>query len=153
MNDNCSIIHLNNIGSRGHMAKGSKVARRRNANKGRSSKKYAKNVIRDRPPGKQEVPIKGSNTMPEIFDSSVAGAMVEMKGSATMNQRDFAKAVSHIQKQEPMQPESVTTRPAAAEAENISSPAVNPTIEERASVVKESERAASGRTDDDEVFV
>ena len=134
------------------MANGSKVARRRNANKGRSSKKYAKNVIRDRPPGKQEVPIKG-DTVPEIFDSSRASAMVEMKGSATMSQRDFAKAVSHIQKQEPMQPESVTTRPAAPEAENISSPAVNPTIEERASVVKESERAASGRTDDDEVFV
>jgi hypothetical protein len=91
--------------------------------------------------------------MPEIFDSSRTEAMVEMKESPTMSQRDFTKAMSRVQRQEPVQPESVITRPTSAEAENIGSPAVNPTIEERASVVKESERAASGLMDDDEALV
>jgi hypothetical protein len=79
--------------------------------------------------------------------------MVEMKEYATMNQRDLAKTVSHVQRQEQVQPESVTTRPTSTEAVNIDLPAVTPTIEERASVVKESERAASGRMDDGEALV
>lgn len=153
MGDNCFIIHLNNIESTRSSWWRSKVARSRNASKGRGRKRSAKNVVRARPPGKQEVPIKSGNAKPEIFDSSRTEAMVEMKESPTMSQRDFTKAMSRVQRQEPVQPESVITRPTSAEAENISSPAVNPTIEERASVVKESERAASGLMDDDEALV
>jgi hypothetical protein len=134
------------------------MANRSKANsaaKGRSSKKKSskrQNVIKSRPPEKQKVPIKGDNVMPEIFDSSKANAMDEMKESATMQQRDLTKTLSHMQKQEPVQPESVVTRPTPEEATNIDLPAINPTIEERASVVKESEQAAHGRMDDDEMF-
>jgi predicted nucleic acid-binding Zn-ribbon protein len=80
--------------------------------------------------------------MPEIFDSSRANAMDEMKESATMQQRDLTKTLSHVQRQEPIQPESVVTKPTREEATNMDLPTINPTIEERASVVKESGQAS-----------
>ena len=85
-------------------------------------------------------------------DSSRANAMDEMKESATMQQRDLAKTLSHVQKQEPIQPESVITKPTQEETINIDLPAITPTIEERASVVKESEQASQGRMDEDEML-
>ena len=134
------------------MAKRSRAARHtKGAAKGKGSKKPA-NVIRNRPPEKHKVPIKGGNATPEIFDSDRANAMAEVKESAAMDQRDLTKVLSHVQKQEPIQPESLTTKLTAAEATNIGSPAVNPTIEERASVVKESEQAIRGRMDEDEAL-
>ena len=78
-------------------------------------------------------------------DSSTDNAIAEINESATMPQHDLAKVYSGAQNQEPMQPESVSTRPTAAEATNVDLPAINPTVEERASVVKESERAVQGR--------
>ena len=126
---------------------------KKSATKGGSSKKKSakrQNIIKSRPAEKQQVPIKGS--IPEIFDSSKENAMDEMKESATMQQRDLAKTLSHVQKQEPIQPESVVTKPTQEETINIDSPAINPTIEERASVVKESEQASQGRMDEDEML-
>ncbi len=137
------------------MAKRSWASTRRtkNAAKGKGRKKKPANIIRNRPPEKHEMPIKGSNAIPEIFDSDRANAMTEMKESASMDQRDLTKVLSHVQRQEPVQPESVTTKPTAAEATNIGLPALNPTVEERASVVKESEQAIRGRMNEDETLV
>jgi hypothetical protein len=79
-----------------------------------------------KPIEKQQVPVERSGTMPEIFDSNKYDAMSELTGSATLHGRDVRKTVSHLQKQEGLDPESNEVR---LEGER---PAVNPTLDEQA---------------------
>lgn len=93
--------------------------------------KKSKSGSRRKPVEKRRVPVERSGTMPEIFDSNKYDAMSELTGSATLQGRDVRKTVSHLQKQERLDPESIEVR---LEGER---PAVNPTLDEQAEELRE----------------
>lgn len=62
--------------------------------------------------------------MPEVFDSNRYDAMLELTESATMQDRDIRKTVSHLRRQERLDPESTMIKP---EGRSL---AINPTLNE-----------------------
>jgi hypothetical protein len=84
---------------------------------------------------KRRVPVERSGTMPDLFDSNKYDAMSEMTESATLQGRDVRNTVSHLQRQEPLDPES-----AATPTEGKSS-MVSPTLDEQAEELRESRKA------------
>jgi hypothetical protein len=77
-------------------------------------------------------------TVPEVFDSSTYNAMVEIKESASIQEKDMKESRSTIEKKEPRRTEMVNTETIDNNVNSV--PAINPIIQEQqASIVRESE--------------
>jgi hypothetical protein len=78
-------------------------------------------------------------TIPEVFDSSRYNAMVEIKESSTMREKDMKEALSTTEKKEPRRKEMGNTETTDNNNINTDTPAINPSIEEQqASILRES---------------
>jgi len=78
-------------------------------------------------------------TIPEVFDSSRYNAMVEIKESSTMREKDMKEALSTTEKKEPRRKEMGNTETTDNNDINTDTPAINPSIEEQqASILRES---------------
>jgi hypothetical protein len=76
-------------------------------------------------------------TVPEVFDSSRYNAMVEIKESASIQEKDMKESRSTIEKKEPRRTEMVNTETIDNNVNSV--PAINPIIQEQqASIVRES---------------
>jgi hypothetical protein len=76
-------------------------------------------------------------TVPEVFDSSRYNAMVEIKESASIQEKDMKESRSIIEKKEPRRTEMVNTETIDNNVNSV--PAINPIIQEQqASIVRES---------------
>ena len=77
-------------------------------------------------------------TVPEVFDSSTYNAMVEIKESASIQEKDMKESRSTIEKKESRRTEMVNTETIDNNVNSV--PAINPIIQEQqASIVRESE--------------
>jgi hypothetical protein len=75
-------------------------------------------------------------TVPEVFDSSRYNAMVEIKESASIQEKDMKESRSTIEKKEPRRTEVVNTETIDNNVNSV--PAINPIIQEQqASIVRE----------------
>ena len=79
---------------------------------------------------------------PEVFDSSIYDSMTEIKRSATMNESEAKKVFLDTEKKEPIRPEMTNIKPKNKNNTKVLSAttytAVNPTMEWRASALKQS---------------
>jgi len=80
---------------------------------------------------------------PEVFDSSIYDSMTEIKRSATMNESEAKKVFLDTEKKEPIQTEMTNIGPKNKNNTSVSNAtasttAVNPTMEWRASALKQS---------------
>jgi ferritin-like metal-binding protein YciE len=79
---------------------------------------------------------------PEVFDSSTYDSMAEIKKSASMNESETNKVFLDTEKKEPIRPEMTTIEPKNKNNTKVSnattSTTVNPTVEWRASTLKQS---------------
>jgi hypothetical protein len=82
------------------------------------------------------------NITPEVFDSSTYDSMTEIKKSATMNESETNKVFLDTEKKQPIRPEMTNIKPKNKNNTKVSSAttytAVNPTMEWRASTLKQS---------------
>ena len=82
------------------------------------------------------------NITPEVFDSSTYDSMTEIKKSATLNESETNKVFLDTEKKEPIRPEMTNIKPKNKNNTKVSSAttytAVNPTMEWRASTLKQS---------------
>jgi ferritin-like metal-binding protein YciE len=82
------------------------------------------------------------NIPPEVFDSSTYDSMAEIKKSATMNESEANRVLLDTEKKEPIQPAMTTMEHKNKNNTKVSSTAtsttVNPTMEGRASTLKQS---------------
>jgi hypothetical protein len=86
-------------------------------------------------------------TIPEVFDSSRYNAMVEIKESSTMQEKDMKEALSTTEKKEPRRKEMGNTETTDNNNDvNIDPPATNPLIEEQASILRESKEGEVTKT-------
>ena len=76
-------------------------------------------------------------TIPEVFDSSRYNAMIEIKESASMQEKDMKEALSTTEKEEPRKTEIVNTETADNNV-NTDVPTIHPLIEPQTSIVRES---------------
>jgi hypothetical protein len=84
---------------------------------------------------------------PEVFDSSRYNAMVEIKESASMQEKDMKEALSTTEKKEPRRKEMGNTETTDNNNDvNIDPPATNPLIEEQASILRESKEGEVTKT-------
>ena len=80
---------------------------------------------------------------PEVFDSSTYDSMTEIKKSATLNESETNKVFLDTEKKEPIRPEMTNIKPKNKNNTSVSNAtasttAVNPTMEWRASALKQS---------------
>ena len=86
-------------------------------------------------------------TIPEVFDSSRYNAMVEIKESSTMQEKDMKEALSTTEKKEPRRKEMGNTETTDNNNINTDTPAINPPIEEQqASILRESKEGEVTKT-------
>lgn len=86
-------------------------------------------------------------TIPEVFDSSRYNAMVEIKESSTMQEKDMKEALSTTEKKEPRRKEMGNTETTDNNNINTDTPAINPSIEEQqASILRESKEGEVTKT-------
>lgn len=86
-------------------------------------------------------------TIPEVFDSSRYNAMVEIKESSTMQEKDMKEALSTTEKKEPRRKEMGNTETTDDNNINTYTPAINPPIEEQqASILRESKEGEVTKT-------
>lgn len=86
-------------------------------------------------------------TIPEVFDSSRYNAMVEIKESSTMREKDMKEALSTTEKKEPRRKEMGNTETTDNNNINTDTPAINPSIEEQqASILRESKEGEVTKT-------
>jgi hypothetical protein len=87
-------------------------------------------------------------TIPEVFDSSRYNAMVEIKESSTMQEKDMKEALSTTEKKEPRRKEMGNTETTDNNNVNTDAPAINPLIEEeqQASILRESKEGEVTKT-------
>jgi hypothetical protein len=86
-------------------------------------------------------------TIPEVFDSSRYNAMVEIKESSTMREKDMKEALSTTEKKEPRRKEMGNTETTDNININTDTPAINPSIEEQqASILRESKEGEVTKT-------
>ena len=79
------------------------------------------------------------NIPPEVFDSSTYDSMAEIKKSASMNESEANKVFLDTEKIEPIRPEMTTIEPKNKNNMKVSNATtVNPTVEWRASTLKQS---------------
>jgi ferritin-like metal-binding protein YciE len=82
------------------------------------------------------------NIPPEVFDSSTYDSMAEIKKSASMNESETNKVFLDTEKKEPIRPEMTNIEPKNKNNTKVSSAitstTVNPTMEWRASTLKQS---------------
>jgi ferritin-like metal-binding protein YciE len=82
------------------------------------------------------------NITPEVFDSSTYDSMTEIKKSATLNESETNKVFLDTEKKEPIRPEMTNIKPKNKNNTKVLSAttytAVNPTMEWRASTLKQS---------------
>ena len=87
-------------------------------------------------------------TIPEVFNSSRYNAMVEIKESSTMQEKDMKEALSITEKKEPRRKEMGNTETTDNNNVNTDAPAINSLIQEeqQASILRESNEGEVTKT-------
>ena len=87
-------------------------------------------------------------TIPEVFNSSRYNAMVEIKESSTMQEKDMKEALSTTEKKEPRRKEMEKTESTDNNNVNTDAPAINSLIQEeqQASILRESKEGEVTKT-------